>query len=136
MALKHLFAAGLSAFSVVQKAKAQQTAAAPTCTGYIAPRNGAPLVAPGFRAEIVADGLRSPRGIMFDREGGLLVVEQGHGISRLRLSGSSGCVSVEGDVQRVVEDESVSLPFCGGFQTGDTRLTATAEPWYCIVARW
>ncbi|CAE7011127.1 hypothetical protein PTNB73_00628 [Pyrenophora teres f. teres] len=107
MALKHLFAAGLSAFSVVVRAKAQQTAA-PTCTSYIAPRNGAPLVAPGFRAEIVADGLRDPRGIMFDREGGLLVVEQGHGISRLRISGDSGCISVGGDVQRVVDDDSLN----------------------------
>ncbi|KAI1520771.1 soluble quino protein glucose dehydrogenase [Pyrenophora tritici-repentis] len=107
MALKHLFAAGLSAFSVVVRAKAQQTAA-PTCTSYIAPHNGAPLVAPGFRAEIVAAGLRDPRSIVFDREGGLLVVEQGHGISRLRLSGNSTCVRVEGNVQRVVQDDSLN----------------------------
>ena len=123
-------------FFGAQRAKAQQTAAAPTCTTYIAPRNGAPLVAPGFRAEIVADGLRSPRGIMFDQEGGLLVVEQGHGISRLRLSDNNGCVSVEGDVQRVVEDESVSLHSMAFLLTGDTILTATAEPWHCIVTRW
>jgi hypothetical protein len=45
---------------------------------------------------------------MFDREGGLLVVEQGHGVSRLRLGGEASCVGVEGEVQRVVEDESVS----------------------------
>jgi hypothetical protein len=56
----------------------------------------------------VANGLRNPRGIMFDGEGGLLVVEQGHGVSRLRLDGRRGCVGVQGVVQNVIEDESVS----------------------------
>jgi hypothetical protein len=45
---------------------------------------------------------------MFDAEGGLLVVEQRHGVSRLRLEGDGPCVRVNGDVQRVIEDESVS----------------------------
>jgi glucose/arabinose dehydrogenase len=65
-------------------------------------------MAPGFRVQVVANGLRNPRGILFDEEGRLLVVEQGHGVSRLRLGGEGGCVSVQGDVQRVIEDESVS----------------------------
>jgi glucose/arabinose dehydrogenase len=103
MALKHLIA-GLTA--VVLTARAQTTASA--CASSIAPQNAAPSVAPGFRVEVVANGLRDPRGIMFDAEGGLLVVEQRHGVSRLRLEGDGPCVRVNGDVQRVIEDESVS----------------------------
>ena len=105
MTLKHLIAAGLSASSIVGSAKAQVTA----CESPIAPQNAAPSVAPGFHVEVVANGLRDPRGIMFDREGGLLVVEHGYGVSRLSLTGDGACVQVEGDVQMVVEDDSVSF---------------------------
>ncbi|RAR11318.1 soluble quino protein glucose dehydrogenase [Stemphylium lycopersici] len=104
MALRHLVAAGLSASSVIGSAKAQVT----VCESPIAPQNAAPSVAPGFHAEVVANGLRDPRGIIFDREGGLLVVEQGYGVSRLSLTGDGACVQVEGDVQSVVEDDSLN----------------------------
>ncbi|CAG5156862.1 uncharacterized protein ALTATR162_LOCUS4655 [Alternaria atra] len=108
MALKHLMAVvGLSACSVVLTAKAQSTAAT-ACASPIAPQNGAPSVAPGFRVEVVANGLRNPRGIIFDREGGLLIVEQEHGVSRLRLTGDGACVRVDGDVQKVVDDASLN----------------------------
>lgn len=102
MAPKYLIA--LTA--VVLTAKAQTTASA--CQSSIAPQHAAPSVAPGFRVEVVANGLMDPRGILFDSEGGLLVVEQGHGISRLRLTGDGPCVKVDGDVQKVVDDDSVS----------------------------
>ncbi|KAF1835514.1 soluble quino protein glucose dehydrogenase [Decorospora gaudefroyi] len=105
MALKHLIAAGLAS-SVVLTAKAQTTASA--CASPIAPQHATPSVAPGFRVEVVANGLRDPRGIVFDGEGGLLVVEQEHGISRLRLTGEGPCVRVEGDVESVIEDESLN----------------------------
>lgn len=106
MALKHLIAVvGLSGCSGVLTAKAQSTSTGAACASRIAPQNGAPSVAPGFRVEVVANGLRDPRSIIFDREGGLLVVEQEHGVSRLTLSGDGTCA---GDVQMVVEDDSVS----------------------------
>lgn len=98
--------AGLSVFSV-GTAQAQATA----CAKPIAPQKAAPSVAPGFRVEVVANGLRDPRSLLFDQQGGLLVVEQGHGISRLSLTGDGACVQVEGQVQNVVEDGSVSLAF-------------------------
>lgn len=58
---------------------------------------------------MVANGLTLPRGIAFDSEGGLLVVEMGVGISRVRLRSPRGCVQVDGAVGRVVEDGAVSL---------------------------
>ncbi len=79
-----------------------------TCQSTIAPQHAAPSVAPGFRVDVVANNLRTPRGILFDSEGGLLVVEQGHGISRLNLDGAGACVRATGNVQTVVDDTSVS----------------------------
>ncbi|KAI4687634.1 uncharacterized protein J4E88_003225 [Alternaria novae-zelandiae] len=105
MALKHLIAVvGLSGCSGVLTAKAQSTSTGAACASPIAPQNGAPSVAPGFRVEVVANGLRDPRGIIFDREGGLLVVEQEHGVSRLSMTGDGRCR----DVQMVVEDDSLN----------------------------
>lgn len=105
MAPKQLVTVGLSAFSILGAVQAQGTA----CEKPIAPQNAAPSVAPGFRVEVVANGLRDPRSILFDRQGGLLVVEQGYGVSRLSLTGDGACVRVEGPVQNVIENDSVSL---------------------------
>ncbi|KAF4556607.1 Hypothetical protein D9617_1g084850 [Elsinoe fawcettii] len=55
-----------------------------------------PSIASGYRYQVVATGLSDPRGLAFDRDGNLLVVEQERGrISAHRLSeDSNGCVSV------------------------------------------
>jgi glucose/arabinose dehydrogenase len=106
MALKHLIAASSIALALTATASAQSTAS--SCQSSIAPQNAAPSVAPGFRLQVVANGLRDPRSLMFDREGALLVVEQSHGITRLQLSGDGACVKATGDPQAVVEDGDVS----------------------------
>ena len=134
MALKHL----IVLTSIVLTARAQTTAAA--CQSSIAPQHAAPSVAPGFRVEVVANGLRDPRGVLFDSEGGLLVVEQGHGVSRLRLTGDGACVKVEGDVQQVVDDDSVSehivlASFSSAVQD-KSELTVPVEPWHRPLAGW
>lgn len=90
-------------------ARAQTTTAA-ACTSTIAPRHAAPSLAAGWRAAVVANGLKSPRGILFDGNGALLVVEQSRGISRLAFNGDAGsCVRVNGDPDLVVDDPTVSL---------------------------
>lgn len=109
MALKHWL--GLA--SVALTAKAQSSATPEACPSSIAPAHGVPSVAPGFRVQVVANNLRDPRGIQFDSAGGLLVVEQGHGISRLSLSGNGACVRQTGNIQRVVEDNEVRSCYYG-----------------------
>lgn len=64
-------------------------------------------MAPGFRVQVVANNLRKPRGIQFDSEGGLLVVEQGFGISRVPLSGDGACVRQSGATRVVVDNDEV-----------------------------
>ena len=103
MALKHLI--GLAA--VVLTARAQSSSTAAACPSSIAPASAAPSVAPGFRVQVVANNLRDPRGILFDSAGGLLVVEQGHGIVRIPLTGDGACVRQNGPTTRLIEDDEV-----------------------------
>jgi glucose/arabinose dehydrogenase len=105
MVLKHLF--GLASVALTAKAQSSSTPAA--CPSSIAPAHGAPSVAPGFRVQVVANNLQRPRSIQFDSAGGLLVVEQGYGISRLQLSGDGACVRQSGSTQVVVNDNEVNV---------------------------
>lgn len=110
MAFKHF----LGAASMVLTVSAQSSSATSgACPSSIAPRNGAPSVAPGFRAQVVANGLTEPRGLQFDSAGGLLVVEQERGISRINFEGDGACVRQRGGTTRVVDNNQV----CRGFNT-------------------
>ncbi|ETI26698.1 hypothetical protein G647_10358 [Cladophialophora carrionii CBS 160.54] len=54
-----------------------------------------PSLASGYRMQVVATGLSKPRGILLDKAGNLLVVEQGRGVvSAHTLEENDGCVSV------------------------------------------
>lgn len=107
MTLHHFL--GLASIALTAKAQSSSSTAA-ACPSSIAPAHGAPSVAPGFRVQVVANNLRDPRSLQFDSAGGLLVVEQGHGISRLQLTGDGACVRQTGDKKIVVDNEAVS---CG-----------------------
>ncbi|KAH4903227.1 hypothetical protein HBI80_117580 [Parastagonospora nodorum] len=127
MALKHLF--GLAYVALTAKAQSSSAAACPSST--IGPAHGAPSVAPGFRVQVVANNLRDPRSIQFDSAGGLLVVEQGHGISRLQLSGDGACLRQSGATQVVVDNNEISHGIALS-QDGSTLYAST----YNHVYRW
>jgi len=85
-----------------------QTTTAATCSDTLTPSYAAPSVAPGYEARLVANGLYKPRGIIFDTNGNLLVVQQGGGIAGLRLSdGGGACLSVAANAT-VVKNANVS----------------------------
>ena len=85
-----------------------QTSTAAACSSTIAPQH-APTVAAGWTAQVVASGLRDPRGIIFDQEGHLLVVQQGYGISSLTLTDDEGaCVRATGNATDIIVDSAVS----------------------------
>ena len=72
------------------------------------PSYPAPSLAAGYVARLVTSGLRTPRGIKFDSDGGLLVVESGHGITALTLKDSgNGCISVSSK-KSVVSDPGLN----------------------------
>ena len=73
----------------------QSTAAADTCANTLTTKFSAPVVAGGWSYRLVANGFKRPRGILFDQEGGLLVVDSQVGITRLALTDGGGtCLSV------------------------------------------
>jgi glucose/arabinose dehydrogenase len=70
-----------------------------SCSTTLTPTNSVqPSVASGYRAQLIATGLSSPRSIKFDKAGNLLVVEQtnnGGSVSVLTLQDNGGtCLSV------------------------------------------
>ncbi|KAF2654383.1 soluble quino protein glucose dehydrogenase [Lophiostoma macrostomum CBS 122681] len=85
-----------------------QTSTAAACT--IAPSNAPTIsVAAGWTAQVVASGLKDPRGIIFDQEGRLLVVQQGYGISRLTLTDDEGaCVRANGNATDIIVDSALN----------------------------
>jgi hypothetical protein len=55
----------------------------------------APVLSDGWEATLIANDLTAPRGIVFDTEGGLLVIDKGVGIVRYEFNyGGSGCLTV------------------------------------------
>lgn len=83
----------LLALSLLTDAQAQK------CAGV---GEGTPVVAAkGFTSYLLATGLNNPRGMVFDKEGNLLVSQRvtsgsasGNGIYGLKLKDDGGCVSV------------------------------------------
>lgn len=87
-----------------------------------------PTVASGYSLQVVATGLSRPRGIAFDDQGHLLVVQAGDGIiSSHTVSEQNGCVTL-GDTTTVV-DQGLSLNH--GIQiNGSTLYASNAESAY------
>lgn len=107
--LKSLLAALYIAHAGVHAQSTTSSVSSAGCASTIAPQHGQPSVAPGWNVQVVASGLRNPRGIVFDQEGRLLVLELTHGISTLTLTGDDGpCVRAEGEPQEIIANEDVS----------------------------
>lgn len=71
------------------------SAAAAGCPNVLIPTYSLPRVAPGWQAQLVANGFKKPRQIKFDNEGALLVLDAGVGVKRLKLTDNGGtCLSV------------------------------------------
>ena len=94
---------------VAAAALAQLAGAQSACRDSLSPKSGIkPSIASGYQYAVVATGLTSPRGIQFDSQGNLLVVQKGVGVSSHKLQDNGGsCVSV-GSSKMVVRDTSVS----------------------------
>lgn len=83
------------------------TSPAPSACATLTPAYSPPVVAKGWKAQLIATGLTRPRGIKFDSNGGLLVIEQGVGLTHLTLDDNGGtCVSVAKNTT-VIEDSRV-----------------------------
>lgn len=101
----------LALYSVAGLVSAQSTTSSksPTCSVVVSPRYGAPVVAAGYKAQVVAKDLEEPRTILFDAQGRLLVLEQGKGVRALELKDEGGtCVNVASSAM-ILENTSVRV---------------------------
>lgn len=77
------------------------------CSNALKPSYPAPIMAQGYKAELIKKDLNYPRDIIFDSEGALLVVDSGNGVLALTLDESDDdCVSVTNS-KTVVSDSSL-----------------------------
>ena len=69
----------------------------------------APVAADGWSYQLVAKDFNKPRGIAFDQDGGLLVVDSGNGLVHLTFSDEGDtCVSVD-QRKTLLESEEVRI---------------------------
>jgi glucose/arabinose dehydrogenase len=105
-----------------------RAARAVTCT--LKPSYAAPVVSNGWQAQLVASGLSSPRGVLFDSSGNLLVVQQGAGIVHLQFDdGGSTCLAVSKKTH-LINSTSVS-----DTNSSQRRLliSSLAKSWNCAL---
>lgn len=83
------------------------------CPSILTPAYNAPLVAPGWTAQLVVTGLSTPRSILFDDAGALLVVESGTGIQRITFDDYGDTCLVVRTSDQVVDQPDVctQLPY-------------------------
>jgi glucose/arabinose dehydrogenase len=85
-----------------------QAASAQDVACNLTPDYPAPVMADGWESRLIMTGLSRPRSILFDSEGGLLVVQQRAGITHLQLADGNGtCLSVAKRTE-LVRDSQVS----------------------------
>jgi len=100
---------GLCAAALIGTAAAQSSIASASCSPTLSASVAAPSVAEGYIVRLVANNLTKPRGIAFDSQGALLVVEQNSGITALSLvDGGQGCLSV-GSRRTVIDDATLNV---------------------------
>jgi hypothetical protein len=107
-----VLAAAYAIVTTPYQARAQSTTSASaagscptvlTSSGY-----GPPVVGSGYTAQLIATNLTKPRGLIFDKSGGLLVVESGVGITRLEFDDHGGTCLLKSVSSVVNRDSSVS----------------------------
>jgi glucose/arabinose dehydrogenase len=69
-----------------------------------------PKLAAGWEARLVANGLTTPRGIIFDSAGRLIISQQGNGLVHLALNDGGGtCISVSKKTN-LISNNAVGYP--------------------------
>ncbi|KAI9722264.1 MAG: hypothetical protein M1812_001736 [Candelaria pacifica] len=103
---------------------------AANCTDALTPKYAFPSVAQGYSAQLVATGLTKPRSILFDKNGHLLVVQQGDGVVSIKFNDNNGCIS-SSQVSRVINSQELNhgLALSTDGQTLFASSTEAAYSW-------
>lgn len=71
-----------------------------------------PVMASGYTATVVAKGLKTPREMVFDPLGNMLVVNQGGGgVSRITFTDNGGSDICSSSVKQLINDNTVCATF-------------------------
>ena len=89
----------------------------------------------GFSGRVVVNGLSRPRGIAFDSQNNLLVVEAGTGVRYVKLTDNGGTDVCVGSSKRLISETGVSKILML-IVPSVTDAFRSAEPWYRFVGRW
>ncbi|KAB5583127.1 hypothetical protein GE09DRAFT_291680 [Coniochaeta sp. 2T2.1] len=111
MYLNHLLLGGLAIVSHSHQARAQtnSASAAGSCPTVLTSSNyDRPVVGSGYTAQLVVKGLTKPRGLIFDQDGALLVVESGVGITRIRFDDRGGTCLLKTESPTIYQDSSLN----------------------------
>jgi glucose/arabinose dehydrogenase len=122
-------------FLCLVEAFARAQNACPADTG--GPKYAAPIVAKGFTARVVISNLTRPRGMVFDTEGNLLVVQNRKEITAFSMATTGSCVKVTG--KRTVLNAAVGSGESVGlsqFKFEQALKFDSVEPWYPDYGRW
>lgn len=69
----------------------------------------APVVAAGYNAKVLMNGLKTPRGMLFDSQGNLLIVEQGGaGVRLVKLTDGDGTNVCVASSKQLIADSSLN----------------------------
>jgi glucose/arabinose dehydrogenase len=68
-----------------------------------------PVAASGWSYRLIADGFTKPRGIAFDSDGGLLVIDSGVGLAHLKFNDEGGTCLTVANKTMLVESQEVRL---------------------------
>lgn len=110
-----------------------ETAVAATCATTLKSSYPAPIVSDGWEAQLIVQGLSAPRSILFDSNGGLLVVQQGAGIVHLVFNDSgSTCLEVSKKTY-LINSTAVRIR---AIQAAERLLTSPVESRHRTLERW
>ena len=129
MKLQNNLHISLALFTILLKA-----AIAATCSSTLKASYPAPIVADGWDAQLIVQGLKAPRGVLFDSNGGLLVVDQGAGVVHLQFTDNgSACLTVS-KTTYLINSTLVSDGLCNMFYK--ILIFSSAEPRHRPFERW
>ncbi|KAL2139279.1 hypothetical protein VTI28DRAFT_5441 [Corynascus sepedonium] len=96
------------------------------CSNILIPPYSPPVVARGWQAQLVADGLTKPRSIAFDKTGALLLVESGKGISRHVFTDQGGTCLAPDNAHMVITMPELNHGIALS-EDGDILFASSAE---------
>lgn len=107
---RYLSLVTLAALTGFNPTGAQTTtlSAAGSCPTVLTPSDySPPVVGSGYTAQLIVTGLTKPRGLIFDNNGALLVVQSGAGIMHLAFTDNGGTCLFPSKTTTLIDDSSV-----------------------------